>query len=449
MRLIKIVLFYLFSSISSFGQDLIVFTAKNIENPVIKNFNKSILPQLGEIAKNTESNLKVIYLENGIPEEVRILPAIFYIDNNRKSIYKSAYGSSQRIKTFILQSKVFESNYEAFTKTNLFISNTNGFEQGLNLKITSLEGLKAFKNDSVKNIITTGLINGFNSFQFKDSHQFKNWNKQFFLNIYPYQAEDGTFYLSHEVFSQNNCHKPVLEISKEPISTDDLIDGAEKLAKKIESNWTYILEDTIHQDGLFIIPETRTIKSWAALGYEFKFNEKITKEVNQQLPQGSFQMENERLIIFTFAPPADAYSGIISDFDGQFKFTNGHLKGNYTAFLKSLDSGDEDLNNSIIDDQFNIIKYPICKLSFDTEIGEVSFNEPLLIPAKLDFIGQEKEVELQVTFSSGDNNINFWVNSNFILNISSYKALERPHFPSPINEEVHIHITFKAHNLVH
>ncbi len=450
MRILKFIsILLLLSTIASRGQDLVIFTAKDIDNnPVLKDFNQNILPQLGEIAKNTESNFKVVYLENGIPKEVKTLPAIFYINNTRKSIYKSAYGSTQRIKTFILQSKVFESNYKSFSKEHFFYSNTDNFEQGINIKVTSLEGLKTIEDESVKQFITKGLKSSFKSFEFKKSHQFKNWNKQFFLNIYPYQSEDETFYLSYEVFSQNNCHKPILTLSENPITAKNLITGGEKIAHKIESIWDAILEDTLHQDGLFIIPKPKTNRTWESLGYNFNSIESSTKKTSTQLSQGSFQLEKERLIIFTFAPPADAYSGVISNFDGEFKFDNGQLTGEFITQLKSLDSGDEDLNYSIIEEQFNTSIHPTSKLTFDTKINQLNYNEPIAIPAKIDFLGKSQEVELQVVFNSGDNNINFWVNCDFTLNISSFETLEKPFFKAPINEEVHIHITFKAHNLV-
>ena len=448
IKLFPILIYLTLSTVNGWSQDLVVFSSKDLSNPVINDFNKTILPQLSEVAKNTESNFKVIYLENGIPDEVKSLPAIFYVNYKTKSIYKSAYGSTQRIKMFILQSKVFESNFESFTKKDLFTSSINNFEQGINLKVTPLKGQKTIPNDTISQQILTGLKMGLSQFEFKKTHQFKNSNKQFFLNIYPYLSQDNVYYLSYEVFSQNNCHQPILKISDQPISNKNLIQGSMELAQKIDSLWNDIFEDTAHQDGLVIIPQSKKIKSWEELGYNFSQNKLDYRESNTQLPQGSFQLEKERLIIFTFAPPADAYSGIISDFGGKFKYSDHNFRGEFIASLNSLDSGDEDLNSSIIEEQFNIANHPTCKITFDTVINILNYNEPISIPAQLSFLGKEKIIQLQTTFTSGDNNINFWVNTDFILNISSFESLEKPHFEAPINEEVHVHITFKAHNLV-
>lgn len=433
-------------SVNSFSQDLLVFTSKNTKHPVIQDFNTTILPQLNEIAENTESNLKIRYLEDGIPEEVKVLPALFYINESKqKSIYKSAYGSSQRIKTFILQSQVFKSDYESFVKKNVFYSNTNGFEQGINIKITEINAQKLTSTGNFNQQIISGLSDGMNNFRFKESQIFNSWNKQFFLNIYPYLSDDGTYYLSYEIFSQNNCHIPVLKKLDAPIKGKGLSKAAKELGGIIEQNWRLVLEDTLKKDGLYLLDKSKPLKSWKDLGYEFITTQKQSNTSENTLSNGSFSMGKEKLIIFTFAPPADAYSGVIPNFKGSFNYYSNNLKGSFTASLKSLDSGDEDLNSSIIDDQINASIYPTAEITFDAKVEDLKCNEPTIVPAQLHFLNQKKELEIEVSFSTTDQKNSFWVNCDMILNISSYDSLSKPHFDAPINEEVHLHITFKAH----
>lgn len=440
-----IVIAFLTLNTISYGQNLIIFTANDTVSTVLSDFNNNIIPKLKIISENTNSKFSIYRLEEGIPKEIKALPTIAFVNKeNKLSFYKSAYGSAQRIKNFILQSQFFNSDYTSFSKNEVFHRSINNFEEGLNIKITRLKGLNNIDEIELRKDIINGIKKEFRSFDYSVNHQFKGWNKQFYINIYPYKESENKFYISYELFSQNNCHIPIIPLPKKPFSGKTPNQTAKKLGKWLNDNWSLIHSDTSYKDGLYII-KSKKVKTWNELGYELKIdNKKEIKTTSISFPEGSYTLEKEKLITFTFAPPADAYSGTITQFDGNFQYSKNILKGEFIVSLASLDSGDEDLNNSIKEDQFKIDLFPKSTLTVEHKIDKIRYNEKITVPATLNFLNQKQEVILDLVFESTDSENIHLINTDFIINISPFDQLEKPPYEAPVKNQVHVHVVFKA-----
>ncbi len=430
---------------ASAQEQLVVFTNAKPDVPVLKDFNDNYLHQIKDLAKKVNIKFSQVDANEGLPAEVTSLPSIYYISNGKKILYKGRYGTIDRIKSFIINQRTFGFSPRPLTKQKLFVREADGFQTGINLKITPLTKQTVSKPTDVTQEVTLELKAVFSQFLWKDEFSFKEQSKLFYLNIYPYQSASGKYYLSYEIFSQHHCLEPVYKNFENPAKGKTLRDAVHMLGKQAETKLLELLQSTDYTDGLMTSTGRYDEKSWDELGISLSKSATTNDtEGISSLPIGKFDYKESQIapINFTFPPPVSQYAGSISKLDGSITYGKSVLQGVFFVDIMTLDMGDPGLNESVITEQLLGNQYRQAKIQINHHFGTIPTQENIPIPAKMSFMGKEFDIKIQCTFNC-PSKAEVIVLANFDLDITPFSTLEKPDGPAPQNSTVKINASFK------
>lgn len=426
---------------------LIVFTDLDSRNVVLTDFNSNYLTQINELGQKLDLDIITLDAKEGLPNEVTSLPSIYFIHSGKKNLYKGRYNAIDRLKSFITNQRTFGFDPTLLSKSNMFVWKKNKFEIGINTKVTSLksENSSVAEKDIYQQVFEQ-LKSSFKKLEYEKNYSFVEQSKLYYLNIYPYQANNGMYYFSYEVFSQHNCIEPIYQSFEKPFSGKTINSIIPTLALDFEIILRKLLNDTILKDGLYIPSTSVNSKTWEELNIILNAtNTGATKKVNYVINSGTYSYVKSTTapIAFTFPPPVSQYAGTIDEMDGEFSFDFSHLKGQFSIEFNSLDMGDESLNESVLFEQLLAKQFPSATISFAVPLSTIPVFEAFPIPAKLNFMGLEFDQMISAEFKP-ISTTEIIVTSNFSLNITKWPTLEKPDGPSPQKETVQIYANFKV-----
>ena len=428
---------------------LAVFTSSTAGNRVVNDFNQNYLDDVKKLSKRAGLEVKVYDAKDGLPAEVTSLPAFYYFGKGKQEYYKGRYSYVDKIYTFINNQRSFDFEDAALSKEKIFVYEDEGFEIGLVLKYFEPNGTPPdhMNMATVQLEIINGLKASMKTFSYHEKYAFKAQSKLYYLNVYPYCAADGKWYVSTEIFSQHSCVDPVFKKIEYPFVGNGLQDACTKIGPHFESLITELMSDIAFHDGLYIVPEATPRKSFSDLGLtpSMGYGE-TTMEAPGPMANGSFKVQpgSDTKVNFTFLPPVSHYAGAIPSLSGDFSYEGGKLSGNMTVELSGLDMGDKSLNKFVKDGELKIEQFPATKLHFNTEVGEITYSEPVSIPATLELIGQEEAITIRATFMPTDKDGTVQVEAGFTFNVTPFPSLEKPDGPSPQNETMMVATKFLA-----
>lgn len=431
------------ASIVLHAQDrLILFTDNNSTHPSVKNFNETYIPQIKSFFEEDDITIEVKDIKDGRPAEVASIPSIYLIHDGKKFFYKGRYGTVARIKTFVDNNRRFGFSSQKNTKENLFIYEQNGFQTGLILKIKGFRfpANAKYNVQGVIDEITDGMKKGATNFSWKERYSFNEQSKLFYLNIYPYFGDDGKHYLTTETFSQHSCKEPIAQNFASPFSNKNLSISGAQIIEKFEAELNLHMVDTLFSDGLEIIREG-PLKTWKELGISLSTETDNTQASSHAKLEGglySIIKKDQPPVSFSFAPPVSQYAGTFDEISGNFSYYKNHVIGEFEIPIKTLDMGEEVLNESVLEEQLLFAEYLTASIKFRQEFKEVVFGETIPITATLSLLGIEKEVLLETTFLEEKGEV--VAITNFSINISPFQTLEKPDGPSPENETLFVNV---------
>lgn len=433
-----------------YGQNsqLIVFTDTTSSSLPLLDFNQHYLGHVSALAKEIKLELKVIDASSGLPKEVTALPAIYFIHQGQKYLYKGRYHAVDRLRTFIQNQKVFGFKTKKLIKEDVWVRLFDMHPIGIVVKPSGLrfegnEEIDLNFNQEIKNT----LRKSFASFQHHNTYGFVPQSKLYYLNIHPYKATSGDYYISYEVYSQHNCKIPVFKNFKNPIAGKYKTALAE-LVQQVDQLMPVLMKDTLYKDGLYTSTDF-PIKTWEEIGVNI-----LSQTAETDLPEDepSF-LESGRYTIlidsthppisFTFQPPVSQYTGTFSTFNGDFSYEEGVCQGEFVIKTNSLNMGDDYLNESVLDEQLLLKSFPEIKLTFKETIKDWPLYETKPLNASLYLLGVEQDVIIETEFRPADENNTWFVLAHFTLNITPFTSLEKPDGPSPENENIQIFAGFK------
>lgn len=448
MRLLVNFTLLILISIQSWAQkeQLIVFTDSENKGPVLTDFNNNYLAELQKLSTDLKLDFKKMEAKDGLPPEVTSLPSIYYINNGKKILYKGRYGTLDRIKSFISNQRTFGFEPTLLQKSNVFVQKINGFEIGINTKVTPIKKENpTTTGKDIYNEVITRLKLSFKELNFKDEFSFVEQSKLYYLNIYPYQATNGLYYFSYEIFSQHNCIEPIHQSFEIPFSGKSINKIVSTLALDFEDNLKSLLNDTKYKDGIELTPSIKSV-NWSDLGIVLNAqNSEATKRINYIINSGTYKYSKTGAapIAFTFPPPVSQYAGTIEKMSGEFSFDFSTLKGSFEVDLSSLDMGDKSLNESVQIEQLLIQQFPSATIAFEFPLSTVPVFEAIPIVAELSLMGLKTKQTISAEFKPISAN-EIIVTAIFSLDITNWSTLEKPDGPSPQKETVQVYANFKV-----
>jgi hypothetical protein len=265
------------------------------------------------------------------------------------------------------------------------------------------------------------IADGMERFAFRERIELGRSDRSWYADFHPYLAEDGTLYVSSELYSQFNCHVPVKSWLDDPIvgSMDDPLAAFRQAAARAEAEIVRLMAESDEGDGFDVVDER--VVSWEDAGLALPARPAgDTAEVGDLvLPQrwvvDSAAQDEQPAVQFTWPPPVDAYSGEASAITGTLElggdadpmWTFAGLSGSFVARAESVTMGEPDLDAYIHGGILEAGEHPqprfvIERVEVDAAFADQAVTPGPIVPVTLhgSFTMKETSIPLTVPMSA-------------------------------------------------
>ncbi|MEM9752873.1 MAG: YceI family protein [Planctomycetota bacterium] len=297
-----------------------------------------------------------------VPEGVSITPLIAFQNWRGTSIYQGRYTTLDRVRNFVRTSRFMPQGEAPFVRENVPVWDREAMKVAIATKITDFVGPGV---DNAQWITDSGLatasIQAIESasaggrFAMRDRVELGRSDRTWYVDLYPYVAEDGTVFVSSALFSQFHCHEPVTSWTDEPTEGT----AAEALVAamiRAETEINRQITESELGDGFDVVGVPSV--SWAEAGLALPEKPAgVSAEAADIAIPGSWIVDTDAqeaapAVQFTWPPPVDAYSGEATKITGavelgggaQSGWTFAGLTGSFTAEAASVTMGESDLD---------------------------------------------------------------------------------------------------------
>ena len=434
------------------------------DHPTALDFQQKTLPKLEALAKQSGIELKRLNVADGAPQEIHLTPLIVYQNHLGRSFYQGRYQDLDRILNFTRRSQFYPQESTPLIKEDIFVQGLGRQVLGAPLKIAPLTGEMPwfYRERSFLDNAEEWVTEGFGLLKLKSSASFGRSDRLFYMDIYPW-CDGKTLHLSLALFSQFHCKKPVFE-RKGDLAIIGPWGERERLfreaGKMLEQAIQSQLSNTDRGDGFQPVVSETSLVTWADLGLALpKGNELKVTQSHKDLSWSTttFNMApsmplSPPQVSFAFPAPLDQYSG-------QLKQVSGHLststpgvfngaKGKIVVQCRSVDMGEEDLNEALLDQGFlDVEKFPESYFDFVIKCDDdqpLSFEEQTFANAKGTFFMKGVSVELSLpvtleTVADDSRRVGVMMKTSFVINLNDFKV-ESADGPSPQNHTLHFDV---------
>ena len=377
-------------SFGNIGETLILFV--DDANPIM---TAAEVSDLEALSKQMGIELKQFLAKDGVPAEITTLPSIYFQNEDGRSKYYGRYNNISRIKNFIRTAKLFHQKNEINEKSGVLVWKSGKAEIIVHLKITDLRGdvKKCFDQAAFKQMAIEYVAQGMNQFEGPSVYALSKFSRSFYVNVYPYLANDNSIYLTGELFSPFNCIKPIFTQFSPAIATakwDKQSAALKEFAFVMESEILRQITTPESGDGFRMVKENQLVKSWEEIGLAMTIGNEEAKDsplVDLVLPK-NWQVENARnledpIIIFSFLSPVDNYAGEVKALQGALELSDiNSMQGAIAQFqvnIKDVTMGAEDFDDAVQNKMLKMGLFPnasfelteIIDGEYPLEIGEV------------------------------------------------------------------------------
>jgi len=435
-------------------------------NSTIPILNEDDLDALKKLADDIEVELKVSDVAEGAPKEVTYTPSIVFQNSEGRSFYYGRYKKTSRVKNFVRTARLAHQDNATNSKKNILVWKNGRTAVTAPIKLTQMTG-DVPKGFDQADFIATGkasVAKGMSDFSLSSEFEQTRTTRSFYFNLYPY-LHKGRLTVSAEIFSQYNCVKPVFKKFEE-----GLVSGSWRNREKVFEEAGKLIEAEIKRqsknlengDALAFISDDIAVKSWEDLGLPLP--EKIQTKQNTKTEDAKIaqnwtveapQNKNEPILIFSFLPPLDNYSGEAKSLSGTFnlgeKGTLTGAKGRFEVNISDITMGLDDLDYEVQNKMLKMGIFPNSTFTFEEieskddaslQVGKASefmakgvftmlgIETPLNVPAQIEPVIQaDGEVRLQVS-------------TTFQLPLYSIFKVAGPDGPSPAKDNLQFYMKF-------
>ena len=427
-----------------------------------EHFQTTCLPQIREWAKAEGIALIERNAKEGVPADITATPAIVFQNQKGRALYASRYAELGTIKNFVRTNRLRPQMTEPLCAEEVLQYRSGRAALNAPIKLTALQGsmptdwsIEEFQANAL-----AAIKKGMQAFESQAEACLERTDRAFYCDFHPYRSEDGTLYLSLELYSMFNCIRPVFSTGDQPLSAS-FADYAELFSEAGKLLQEEILEQTQNStigDAWSPIATAVASKSWEELQLALP-----PEAANAAPPRTDFTIAQQWRgaqsvvpgvppLFFRFMEPLDRYAGEVPDFAGELQTDEeGKLQsGSFTASLKSLTMGMAELDDKVKKKYIYTRKFPEASFRFDLpESAQANLLAGRLnrvaVPGIFTFMKQEKPMTVQAELTpqlldSGEQQL--LVHVQFDLNITDDYGIAGPDGPDPARKTMVFDLNF-------
>ncbi len=440
---------------------LLVFVQTDY-SPVDRRFQEAILPRIRELAEEMGVSVAGLDSTKGSPQEIAVTPLIVYQNHRGRSGYQGRTTTLDRIRNFIRTSRFIPQGEAALLRKNIPVWKYGRSRIWAPIKVSPVTGVLPEDHDNAafQREARRAIEKGFLNFRTRKEAKLGRADRGFYMDFYPWRAEDGTLFLSLALYSMFDCKEPVYKTEDAPLV------GPWKDRKRLFSEAAARMEEMVQNqitdaesgDGFDPVAESVPEAEWAALGYPLPpapaqadmavpVNAEIPLQWVLKAPDSEASASNSPpMVQFRFAPPLDHYRGEVTKGSGELAFPDNRLSDGMAGHIemdpKTVTMGVPDLDKALQGSVFLHTKeYPVSRFVIRSAGGD---GQPIaygrLSPASVtgDFTLRGNTLPLTATAEmepiiNRDGEPRLLVRARFQITVTEFEV-EGADGPSPANE---------------
>ena len=339
-------------------EQLLVFVQPDASD-VAKDFRENRLPEIRELAADMDVSVEVIQVgDEPVPPEVGITPLLVFQNHRGRSVYQGRTTTPARIRNFIRTSRFVPQGEEKLVREDIPIWKTGRVQIWSPVKVAPVTGTppKGYDHAAFVREARAAMEQGFDQFETRNRVELGRADRGFYMDFYPWRAEDGTLFLSLALYSQFHCKAPVFEKKEEPLlgpyeERAKLFQQAAEIMEKAVARQIADIEDG---DGFDPIPKATPTIAWAEMGYPLppKPERAAMADVDAEIPLKWTLAKpgpgDPPMVQFRFPAPLDQYTGEVKQGNGKFRLAEGKTLNGADGFVEmdpaTVTMGVEDLD---------------------------------------------------------------------------------------------------------
>ncbi len=340
---------------------LIVFVQPG-SSRVDESFRGSMLPEIRRMAQGMNVDVSVVDADRRAPEEVAITPLMVFQNHRGRSIYQGRYTNLDRIRNFIRTSRYVPQESAALVLEDILVWQNGRARIWAPVKIARVTGTppSGYDHDAFTRAAREAMSAGFTRFGREASVALGRADRGFYMDLYPWRADDGTLFLSLALYSQFHCKTPVFELKKQPLTGpwEDRKRLFQEAAQILEAAVLRQIADERSGDGFDPVGQAVRTAAWEDVGFplpeapEKKSAAQAAGPLPQQWRLAAPGPEAPPVIQFHFKAPLDHYRGEVNGYEGAFQLRDDRrldgAEGWVTADPRSVTMGDGSLDSVLM-----------------------------------------------------------------------------------------------------
>ena len=327
------------------GDEQMIVFVQSGRSEVDDVFQREQLPEIVRVA--TSMGVKAHTIEAGkeAPQEVAITPLIVYQNYRGRSIYQGRTTTPDRIRNFIRTSRFIPQGATPNHREDILIWKNGRTRLWAPLKISSVTGTPpdGYDDAAFKAEAAAVIRKNLKHFRLQKIADLGRADRGFYMDFYPWRAEDDTLFLSMALYSQFHCKEPVFEVKKPPLI------GPWKHRRKLFARAAAMMEEAIVKQinspmtGDAFDPVKKKVPeiSWESIGFALppapEKKEVLTTaaaELTQKWVLAAPGPDDPPMIQFRFPAPLDNYAGEVKKAKGEVSLSPTLALDGTTGFVE-------------------------------------------------------------------------------------------------------------------
>jgi len=378
-------------------EQLVVFVQPGVSD-VAEAFAHETLPDVEAMAD--EMGVEVLTIDvtqRGAPEGIRLTPLMVYQNHRGRFPYLGRFTTIDRLRNHIRTARFGGAPEDVRTSMDGVPREAMGRAVvGTPIKVTELTGPGVETNHraAVQRVGHESIIAALSG---ESEATGRPMDRLFYVDFYPYLAEDGTLFISTALFSQFHCHEPVF-VSESPTSgpADQaarvLTNAVAALAAEVDRQ----LDNPENGDGFDPIAVDAPTPTWDELGLPLPAEpegpqvDPADLELVREWTVDQDAVARRPVVQFRFPEPIVGYAGEAQELTGSVTLgeglTLGDATGEFVVPVRSVTMGEPDLDSYIHSGMLNASENPTSRFAFKSievsgEGVQPAFGQ--VIPGKL------------------------------------------------------------------
>ena len=343
-------------------EQLIVFVQSG-KSDVGRQFQANQLPEIRRLVEKMNVTVSVREAGAGAPEEVGITPLLVYQNFRGRSIYQGRTTTMPRVRNFMRTSRFVPQGKETLQRQQIPVWEKGRTRTWVPIKISRVTGTPppGYDHESFLKEAHKALTKGFKRFKYRESITLGRADRGFYMDFYPWRADDGTLFLSLAIYSQFHCKEPVFELKKPPIvgPWKDRKKMFRKAAAIMEREVEKRIQDPEGGDGFDPVSRNIPETTWDALGFPLPEAPDVSKAslaaVSGEIPT-SWTLDqpgpdDPPMIQLRFPAPLDQYTGEVTRGMGKLSLAENRRVDGMTGYVeidpKSVTMGEPTLDEAL------------------------------------------------------------------------------------------------------